>query len=84
MQFFIMDGKATHLDGGYTIFGKCAPEEVVLKLSGVEVQGDRSVKPTKINKVIIKRKAKKGEASKPQDSAKPPVAAAPAAPTGGQ
>ncbi|HYJ10894.1 MAG TPA: peptidylprolyl isomerase, partial [Polyangiaceae bacterium] len=73
MQFFIMDGKATHLDGGYTIFGKCAPEEVIIKLSGVEVQGDRSVKPTKINKVIIKRKAKKADAA----SAAP---AAPAAP----
>jgi peptidyl-prolyl cis-trans isomerase A (cyclophilin A) len=81
MQFFIMDGKATHLDGGYTIFGKCAPEEVVLKLSGVEVQGDRSVKPTKINKVIIKRKAKKGDAAaKAEGSAAPaaPKAAAPA------
>jgi peptidyl-prolyl cis-trans isomerase A (cyclophilin A) len=78
MQFFIMDGKATHLDGGYTIFGKCAPEEVVLKLSGVEVQGDRSVKPTKINKVVIKRKAKKSD--KPDDSAKPAPSATPAAP----
>jgi peptidyl-prolyl cis-trans isomerase A (cyclophilin A) len=74
MQFFIMDGKATHLDGGYTIFGKCAPEEVIIKLSGVEVQGDRSVKPTKINKVIIKRKAKK------PDAAAAPAAPAPVAP----
>lgn len=82
MQFFIMDGKATHLDGGYTIFGKCAPEEVILKLSGVEVQGDRSVKPTKINKVTIKRKAKKGDAAKPDASSspKPAAPAAPAAP----
>ena len=62
MQFFIMDGEATHLDGGYTIFGKCAPEDVILKLSGVEVQGDHSVKPTKITKVIIKRKPKKAAA----------------------
>jgi peptidyl-prolyl cis-trans isomerase A (cyclophilin A) len=87
MQFFIMDGVANHLDGGYTIFGKCAPEEVVLKLSGVEVQGDRSVKPTKINKVTIKRKAKKADAAPagsvaPAGSAapKPPAPAAPAAP----
>jgi peptidyl-prolyl cis-trans isomerase A (cyclophilin A) len=76
MQFFIMDGKAAHLDGGYTIFGKCAPEDVVLKLSGVEVQGDRSVKPTKITKVTIKRKAAKGDAAK-GDGSKP---AAPAGP----
>jgi peptidyl-prolyl cis-trans isomerase A (cyclophilin A) len=83
MQFFIMDGVATHLDGGYTIFGKCAPEEVILKLSGVEVRGDKSVKPTKINKVIIKRKPKKGD--KPDAAAAPapsaaPKPAAPAAP----
>jgi peptidyl-prolyl cis-trans isomerase A (cyclophilin A) len=83
MQFFIMDGKAAHLDGGYTIFGKCAPEEVITKLSSVEVQGDHSVKPTKINKVVIKRKPK--PADKPEASAKPapstpPAVAKPAAP----
>ncbi|MDF3068291.1 MAG: Peptidyl-prolyl cis-trans isomerase [Polyangiaceae bacterium] len=80
MQFFIMDGVAKHLDGGYTIFGKCAPEEVITKLSSAEVQGDRSVKPTKINKVIIKRKPKKSD--KPDAAAKPstPAAPAPAAP----
>jgi peptidyl-prolyl cis-trans isomerase A (cyclophilin A) len=76
MQFFIMDGVAAHLDGGYTIFGKCAPEDVILKLSGVEVQGDHSVKPTKISKVTIKRKPSKSE--KPDASAKPAAPAAPA------
>jgi peptidyl-prolyl cis-trans isomerase A (cyclophilin A) len=82
MQFFIMDGQADHLDGGYTIFGKCAPEDVIIKLASVEVQGDHSVKPTKINKVVIKRKPKK-DSAKPEGSAKPavPVAAKPAAPT---
>jgi cyclophilin family peptidyl-prolyl cis-trans isomerase len=84
MQFFIMDGKAAHLDGGYTIFGKCAPEEVINKLSSVEVQGDRSVKPTKINKVVIKRKPKKADAANADASAKPSAPAgkptAPAAP----
>jgi peptidyl-prolyl cis-trans isomerase A (cyclophilin A) len=77
MQFFIMDGRADHLDGGYTIFGKCAPEDVIIKLSSVEVQGDRSVKPTKINKVVIKRKPTK---AKPSDKAEPaPVGSAPPA-----
>ena len=76
MQFFIMDGVASHLDGGYTIFGKCAPEDVIIKLASVEVRGDQSVKPTKINKVIIKRKPKKGD--KPEASAKPTPSAAPA------
>jgi peptidyl-prolyl cis-trans isomerase A (cyclophilin A) len=78
MQFFIMDGVASHLDGGYTIFGKCAPEDVIIKLSSVEVQGDHSVKPTKISKVVIKRKPKKGE--KPEASAKPASSAAPTPP----
>ena len=78
MQFFIMDGEAAHLDGGYTIFGKCSPDDVILKLSGVEVQGDHSVKPTKITKVTIKRKPKKSD--KPDASAKPAAPAAPAAP----
>ena len=79
MQFFIMDGEAAHLDGGYTIFGKCAPEDVVLKLSGVEVQGDHSVKPTKITKVTIKRKPKKGDKPEAASSAAPAPSAAPAA-----
>ena len=43
MQFFIMDGVAKHLDGGYTIFGKCAPEDVIsaaaLKCIGGDLQG---------------------------------------------
>jgi peptidyl-prolyl cis-trans isomerase A (cyclophilin A) len=88
MQFFIMDGEARHLDGGYTIFGKCSPEDVVLKLASVEVQGDRSVKPTKINKVVIKRKPKKDDKAgaktdgpaKPAAVAAPKPAAVPAAP----
>lgn len=32
-QFFIMDGSAPHLDGGYTVFGKCGPETVIEKLA---------------------------------------------------
>ena len=58
MQFFIMDGSAPHLDNGYTIFGKCGPPAVIEKLANVEVKGDRSLKPTKIEKVVIRRKAR--------------------------
>lgn len=57
-QFFIMDGAALHLDHGYTIFGMCSPDAVIEKLAGVEVQGDHSVKPTKIKKITVTRKAK--------------------------
>ena len=57
MQFFIMDGSAPHLDGGYTIFGKCGPDAVIEKLASSEVQGDRAVHPPKIQKVTIRRAA---------------------------
>jgi peptidyl-prolyl cis-trans isomerase A (cyclophilin A) len=57
-QFFITDAAAKHLDGKYTIFGKCGPDAVIEKLANVEVQGDHSVKPSKIKKVTIKHKEK--------------------------
>lgn len=56
-QFFILDGKAAHLDGGYTIFGECEPDDVVEKIAKSEVKGDRAVTPPKIKKVVIKREA---------------------------
>jgi peptidyl-prolyl cis-trans isomerase A (cyclophilin A) len=57
-QFFIMDGIAKHLDGGYTIFGKCGPDAVIEKLASVPVRGDHSETPSKIKKVSIKHKEK--------------------------
>ena len=59
MQFFIMDGVAAHLDGGYTIFGKCTPDSVIEKLAEVPVMGDRAVTPPKIEKITIRRGAEK-------------------------
>jgi peptidyl-prolyl cis-trans isomerase A (cyclophilin A) len=63
MQFFIMDGAATHLDGGYTIFGECGPDETIEKLAGVETRGDRAVDPTTIQKVTFKRQPSKAPAA---------------------
>jgi peptidyl-prolyl cis-trans isomerase A (cyclophilin A) len=54
-QFFIMDGTAPHLDGGYTIFGKCGPEDVIEKLSSSPTVGDRAVDPPEIKKVTVRR-----------------------------
>lgn len=54
-QFFIMDGAAPHLDGGYTIFGKCSPDEVIQAIASTPVTGDRAMDPVKIEKVIVKR-----------------------------
>jgi len=54
-QFFIMDGVAAHLDGGYTIFGKCTPESVIESIASSDVRGDHATNPPKILKVTIKR-----------------------------
>jgi peptidyl-prolyl cis-trans isomerase A (cyclophilin A) len=54
-QFFIMDGSAPHLDGGYTIFGKCGPTDVIQKLSSSPTVGDRAVDPPEIKKVTVRR-----------------------------
>jgi peptidyl-prolyl cis-trans isomerase A (cyclophilin A) len=57
MQFFITDGAPAHLDGGYTIFGKCGPETVIDALASVPVMGERAADPPKIEKVTIRRGA---------------------------
>ena len=56
MQFFILDGKARHLDGGYTIFGYCTPESVIEKLAAWDVVGDRAMNPPKIERVTVQRR----------------------------
>lgn len=55
MQFFILDGAAPHLDGGYTIFGKCSPPETIDKIASVKTRGDRAVDPPRIERVTIER-----------------------------
>lgn len=54
-QIFILDAPATHLDGGYTIFGFCKPGKVVHAIASVPVVGSHPVHPPKIIKVTIRR-----------------------------
>ncbi len=58
-QFFITDAAAAHLDGGYTIFGECAPVEVVHDIANVSVAGERPTQPVTIKTVTISRDEKK-------------------------
>lgn len=69
-QFFITDDAAFHLDfnertkkGGYTIFGECAPLDVVHALASVPMgAGDRPASPPLIKSVTISRRPKAGDA----------------------
>lgn len=45
MQFFITDAAAAHLDESYTIFGECAPTEIVSRIARVPQRGRPSNNP---------------------------------------
>lgn len=87
-QFFITDDAAFHLDfnertkkGGYTIFGECAPLDVVHALASVPMgAGDRPASPPTIKKVTIERKSK---ASGDVDAGAPATASPSSSPSAG-
>jgi peptidyl-prolyl cis-trans isomerase A (cyclophilin A) len=54
-QFFILDGPAAHLDGGYTIFGECQPASTVHAIANVPVREGRAIEPPRIEKISIRR-----------------------------
>jgi peptidyl-prolyl cis-trans isomerase A (cyclophilin A) len=59
-QFFITDQAAAHLDTSYTIFGECAPVEVVHDIANVPTgMGDKPQTPVTIKSVTISRDEKK-------------------------
>jgi peptidyl-prolyl cis-trans isomerase A (cyclophilin A) len=59
-QFFITDAAAAHLDTSYTIFGECAPVDVVHAIANVPVgPSDRPQTPVTIKSVTITRDEKK-------------------------
>lgn len=63
MQWFITDDAAPHLDGdemlakppSYTIFGECTPLDVVHKIAGVPVRGEKPLEKPRLTKVTIRR-----------------------------
>jgi len=55
-QFFITDATAAHLDGNYTIFGECTPEQTVHAIAAVPRNGEKPVTPVTIKDVTIARK----------------------------
>jgi peptidyl-prolyl cis-trans isomerase A (cyclophilin A) len=59
-QFFITDAAAAHLDSSYTIFGECAPVEVVHDIANVPTgPNDKPQTPVAIKSVTISRDEKK-------------------------
>jgi len=52
-QFFITDDAAAHLDGNYTIFGECAPVDVVHTIAKVPKQGEKPTTPVTITSIKI-------------------------------
>jgi len=57
-QFFIMDGVASHLDKGYTIFGECGPVPLVHLIAAVPTgPGDKPTSPVTIKSIAISRGA---------------------------
>ena len=84
-QFFITEVATPHLNGGYTIFGKCDEATVTLVKQiarmATDPNNDRPFRPVKINHITIVRGT--GTAPKPAAGAgvKKPAAAAPKAPT---
>jgi peptidyl-prolyl cis-trans isomerase A (cyclophilin A) len=60
-QFFITDAAAAHLDGNYTIFGECSPEQTVHDIASVPLRGEKPVTPVTIKGVTISRGGSAGK-----------------------
>jgi peptidyl-prolyl cis-trans isomerase A (cyclophilin A) len=62
-QFFITEAAAEHLDGSYTIFGQCTPQEIVYRIARVpQGENNRPTTAVVIQKIAIQRGAHVAEA----------------------
>ena len=74
-QFFITEAAAAHLDSSYTIFGECAPVDLVKRIARVPQAGhnNKPITPVVIEKISIERKgagaAAPAAATKPAEPA---------------
>lgn len=57
MQFLVTDASTLHLDGSHTIFGECAPLEVVHRIAAVPAERGLPREPVTIRSVRIERHA---------------------------
>lgn len=71
-QFFITEAAAAHLDTSYTIFGECAPLDLVKRIARVpQGHNNKPLTPVVIEKVTIERRAGAAAASKPAPAPSP-------------
>jgi peptidyl-prolyl cis-trans isomerase A (cyclophilin A) len=73
-QFFITEAAAEHLDSSYTIFGQCAPTDLVNRIARVPQSGppnNRPLTPVVINHVTISRRGAAQSGNAPAASAVP-------------
>jgi peptidyl-prolyl cis-trans isomerase A (cyclophilin A) len=54
IQFFILDAPAPHIDGGYTAFGLCGPENVIHAIAAAPKMGERPEPPVGIRAVEVR------------------------------
>jgi len=57
-QFFVTDAAASYLDGNYTIFGECSPEQAIHDIASVPLNGEKPVTPVTIKAVTVARGGK--------------------------